>query len=453
MGKRDPSRPDPVVLAVGEKTLATAYARRAPGGRAGTEDWSWIVMYADLATGQPVQASLGRVPAALVGTKLAEFYRGVDPSAIKTDGSGLVTVGDLLRAYFAHQESRAGTNDALSKDTLEFYEGSAKRLMRVVEHTALADVSDAWLYSVRDARNKEGAVRTVKADLKYIRQAIVWARKRGVDVTDVSIKDAMKFRSQKATEFVNNHRTPTEEEVRTLYATLRRCPARLALYIMWQTGCRVGEAGALAWSDVKRDMDGFWVSFPKGKTGPRVTPITAEAYHEILTYRPELATPQDALFRSAETLSERVGSQLATSCRRRGIEPFTAHGLRRLFTDRCVRSRVDVGTYADIAGHSIETALTHYRTVTVDDRLAALHRISNPARVDLLVWLARNSVSEDEALRVLTEWTASEPLRLREREGGGGLPHGLDGVTTDGLEEVAHDDAAAAAARPTDVVH
>ena len=183
-------------------------------------------MYADLATGEPVQASLGRVPEPLVGTKLAEFYRGVNPSAIKTDGSGVTTVGDLLRAYFAHQEGREGTSDALSKDTLEFYVGSAKRLMPIVEHTPLADVGETWLHSVRDERARNGAIRTVKADLKFIRQAVLWGRKRGVDVADVPIKDAVKFKSQKATEFVNNHRTPTDDEVRALYEGLRRCPAR-----------------------------------------------------------------------------------------------------------------------------------------------------------------------------------------------------------------------------------
>jgi integrase len=444
-----------VALTVGGKTLATAYARRSPGNRSGTEHWSWVAMYADLATGKPLQASLGRLPTELVGTKLAEFYRGVDPSAIKSDGSGLATVGDLLRAYFAHAEGREGTADALAEDTIEFYEGSAKRLMPIVGHTALRDVSEAWVLAVRDARLKTGAVRTVQADLKFIRQAVMWARKRGVEVPDVSITHAVKFKSRKATVYVNNHHTPTEAEVERLYKDMRRSGAKLALYIMWQTGCRIGEASVLSWKHLERDADGYWVFFWKGKTGPRHTPITSDVYDEIRRYMPEGAMPETALFKRPKRTNSSTGAAIAESCRKRGIEPFTSHGLRRMFTDRCIRARVDVGTYADIAGHSIETALSHYRTVTVDDRIAALHRISNPSTVDLLVWLARHGVSEEEAIRVLTDWTGSEPGRLRQREHGGGADRGglLPPGVPDGLGEVAGDDPPVAPPRPPNVVH
>lgn len=99
MPATDPSRPDPVPLQVGGRTLATAYARRPPAGRKGTEHWFWIVAFYDRSTGKPIQRTLGRIPEALVPTRLAEFYREVDPTAVQVDGSGVDTVGNLLRAY------------------------------------------------------------------------------------------------------------------------------------------------------------------------------------------------------------------------------------------------------------------------------------------------------------------------------------------------------------------
>ena len=409
MAQRDLSRPDPVALEVGGKSLATAYARRPPGKRKGTEHWAWSAHFADPKTGKPVQRALGRIPEALVGTELAAFYRDVNPAAITNDGSGVSSVGELLRAYFAHLESRQETDDALAPRTLLFYEGSAKRLKVVVDTTPVHDMSEAWVMAVRANLLGEYAVRTVKADLKFLRQAIVWGRRQGLEVPDVSVRAAQKFKGRKARAHINNHRTPTEAEVERLYGSMKRSGTRLAMYLMWQTGCRVGEAGSLRWGNIKRDADGHWVHFPQGKTGPRVTPITAEAYAELMTYRPEAAEGDTQLFRKPSQVARNTGASIAVACQVQGrnIEPFTSHGLRRLFTDRCIRARVDIATYADIAGHSIETALKHYRTVTVDDRLAALHRLTSGSDADLLTWVARHNVNEAEAVRVLEAWISS----------------------------------------------
>lgn len=404
MARLDPSRPDPIPLTIAGKTLATAYARRSPGTRAGTEHWAWVVHYTDRQTGKPVQRSLGRVPLELVPTRVAEFYQGIDPTAVRSDGSSVDTVGELLRVYFSHLESRQDTADALAERTLLFYLGSSKRLVSEVDGALLREVCEPWLLALRGMLLVNYAVRTVKADIKFLRQAMLWGRRQGLDVPDVPTTNAMTFKGRKAKERINNHRTPTNEEVERLYDSLKRSGTRLALYIMWQTGCRVGEATHLRWCDIVEDADGCWVRFPTGKTGPRSTPISREAMVEIRTYQPE-GVPEDApLFSSPVQRAKNTGAAIAEACRVQGrdIEPFTSHGLRRLFTDRCVRARVDVSTYADIAGHSVEVALKHYRTVTVDDKVAALHRLRSPSQGDLLAWIARHDISEDEAIRMLT---------------------------------------------------
>lgn len=430
MAVRDHSRPDPVVLEVGGKTLATAYARRPPGRRTGTEHWAWVVHYVDAETGKPVQRSVGRIAPELVGTALAEFYQDINPAAVRPDGSGVDTVGELLRAYFAHLESRQETDDALAERTLLFYLGSAKRLSKVVDNTPLQDMSEPWVMLVRGTLLGTYAVRTVKADLKFLRQANVWGLRQGLAIPDVSVRNAQTFKGRKAQERVNNHRTPTEEEVQRLYHSMKRSGTKLAMYLMWQTGCRVGEAGVLSWGSIRRDADGCWVHFKEGKTGPRVTPITAEAYAELLSYKPKEASSGTRLFRKPSQVARNTGAQIAVACQVQGrnIEPFTSHGLRRLFTDRCIRAKVDIATYADIAGHSIETALKHYRTVTVDDRLAALHRLTSGSDANLLSWVVRKGVSEEEAIRVLEAWVSEDQAQERveahsARTLGSGLAH------------------------------
>lgn len=403
MARLDPSRPDPVSLTIAGKTYATAYALRPPGKRPGTEHWAWVVQFQDKQTRKMVRRALGRHPPALVPGKLSEFYQGVDPTAVRADGSGISSVGGLLRVYFGHLEARQETADALSNRTLLFYLGSSKRLMKVVDQAPVAEMSEPWVLAVRGALLGSYAVRTVKSDLKFLRQAVVWARRQGLDVPDVPVTHAMAFKGRKAKERINNHRTPTEEEVQRLYDEMRRSGTKLAMYVMWKTGCRVGEATHLRWSDIVEDRDGCWVHFAKGKTGPRSTPITKEMFNEIRSYRRD-GVPDDApMFTSPAQRAKNTGAAIAQACtvQGRNIEPFTSHGLRRLFTDRCVRARVDVSTYADIAGHSVEVALKHYRTVSVDDKLAALHRLRSPSKGDLLAWIARRDISEDEAIRLL----------------------------------------------------
>lgn len=64
------------------------------------------------------------------------------------DGSGLVTVGDLL-FYYSHLDHRQDAADALSNQTLLFYLGSSKRLTKVMDLTPVADLSEPWVLAVR----------------------------------------------------------------------------------------------------------------------------------------------------------------------------------------------------------------------------------------------------------------------------------------------------------------
>ena len=60
-------------------------------------------------------------------------------------------------------------------------------------------------------------------------------------------------------------------------------------------------------------------------------------------------------------------TQLKASCTKRGITPFTMHGLRRLRVDTLQRQGIEPAVYEQIMGHSMRIAQEIYRTTNADD--------------------------------------------------------------------------------------
>jgi integrase len=360
--------------------------------------------YTDPATGLRDFRELGRLAVEDVPAAIVEAYRQIDPSAVKADGTNIRTVGDLLRAWLYEQEQRGPDGSVreehrIAERTLLMYTGGVKRLIAVVDAMALKKLTSTYLFELRDQLAMTFAPRTVRADLKVLRQATAWGASHGVEVPVLDFRSVMK-RGRRDKERVNRDRTPTHEEVAALYADLKRTGMRLGLFIAWKSGARVGEVGALRWCDVYTNADGAWVSFPQGKTGPRVFPITDEDFREIQAARPAHAADTDPMFTRSFANSS---AALVVACEARGIEPFTFHGLRRLMTDTCQRRGVDVGTYAAMVGHTPEEALRAYRRPTVEDLRAALLKIRSHG-ISITAWLARHGVLEEDAVAVLDAW-------------------------------------------------
>ena len=60
-------------------------------------------------------------------------------------------------------------------------------------------------------------------------------------------------------------------------------------------------------------------------------------------------------------------TQLKSSCTKRGITPFTMHGLRRLRVDTLQRQGIESALYEQIMGHSMRVAQEIYRTTNAAD--------------------------------------------------------------------------------------
>jgi len=374
-------------------------------------------------TGRRAFRDLGRLATGDVPEALIEAYREIDPAAVREDGDHIRTVGDLLRAWLFHQEQRGPggalrTELQITERSVKNCTGGAQRLVRVADKLKLSCLTTRDVLAVTGKLSESYAPRTIKLDLRYLAQAMNWGRTQGLEIPQVdfrAIKQQM-FSGRAADAPVNNHHTPPPEDVEAVYRGMRRRPLKLGLLIAWKTGARVGEVAKFTWGDLHEDDDGHWI-WLDGKTGRRRFPLTADDAREIAAYRPH---------RVADTVSpfsrhfEKASGALVESCKRRGVEPFTFHGLRRLMSDTCHRAGVEVGAYAALLGHSAEEALRAYRQPTAGDLRSALRQIRGGGRGQLLAFIEQAGISEGEAVRLLTaaleksapEQTPKPALRL-----------------------------------------
>ena len=292
------------------------------------------------------------------------------------------TVRDLLETWIGDHVDRAGTGN-MAPATASMYKARAKHLCAGIGDVRLDRVSVVTLEGHRDGRLRAGtAPRTVAHELLSFRIAWNWGGQRGhcpdrrLPSVDIKIRN------------VNNHRTPTREEVGRVLDVLDGWP-RLAVHLLAGTGARIGEVTALRWRDV--DLDGGWIRVD-GKTGERDVPIAAEVVAALVAAGPRGA---DDLVLPVARSTARTALQtvhITRACKAAGVERFTAHGLRRLASITLADAGVDIATYAAILGHSPEVAIRNYQEVTPDrrNRAAASARLGTFGNTGVVPFRARS---------------------------------------------------------------
>jgi len=118
------------------------------------------------------------------------------------------------------------------------------------------------------------------------------------------------------------------------------------------TGCRISEAGEIAWRDVDFDAGEIVVrgdaTTGTKNWGLRRVPLIPDAralFEQMRSNRPG-ESPDVKVFRVGE-----CQKALDRACKKIGADRITHHDLRHLFATRCIESGVDISTVSRWLGH------------------------------------------------------------------------------------------------------
>ena len=166
--------------------------------------------------------------------------------------------------------------------TLDFYERALRMFSEVSKPKKLSSVKLVTLEDFANARLKEGvAPATVNRDLRHVRAALKWAKRRGL------VSEVPDFGNV----FIKEHRKkPTiipEEDFLAMLGAIRKKEIRLTkrpadwwcafLYIAYYLGLRRGEILSLSWDDISFTTLDVRVCASTSKSRKeRVVPMAAE---------------------------------------------------------------------------------------------------------------------------------------------------------------------------------
>ena len=391
-------KPEPIKLGTARTTYATAYANRPPTKRLSC--WSWKMCIHN--GGKQQFLSLGRLERKDVRKKMKEVYKEAKPKEY-VEKVDKCTFSDLMELWYLDAvvprllEAKIRDEFKLSKHTVRNYRNARTQLGKLTEGMLLEELNDRTAQEIVEGLQRKYAPRTVQLHVMTLRQILNWAWKKQKITMQITVYNK---RPNGEKGYVNNRHTPTDADVEKLLDSMRMCSLKKMVYIGWKTGARTGEVCDLRWKDIYQDDSGYWIRFT-GKTGTRRCPITEEVYDEIRGFRKEGERENDRLF--ASHYRSNSSTQLKTSCRKRGISPFTMYGLRRLRVDTLQRQGIEPAVYEQIMGHSMRMAQEIYRTTNDADLQGILEvkpkKESQPVSKDVVSTLiGKLGLSLEEAL-------------------------------------------------------
>jgi len=175
--------------------------------------------------------------------------------------------------------------------TLEFYERGLRNFTMAIQPKKLSRITVATLEDFADLRLQKGlAAATVNRDLRHLRAALRWARRRGFlsvvpDFGSVFIKEHRK----KPTIIPEDDFLAMVSALKSPIVQLKKRPAnwwRVFLYLAHYLGVRRGELLSLSWDDVKFDTLEVRIQAPTSKSRrERVIPMARELAELLKKWR------------------------------------------------------------------------------------------------------------------------------------------------------------------------
>lgn len=345
--------------------------------RGGPGVWYWrAVEYVEGApvyrwTGTGTKTEAAQAVAALVAVGDQRTARERRKAA---DGA-IGTVRDLLELHIGELEARAELG-GLAARSLSGRRGAARRLLKELGERQAADLDQALVDHYARARLARGAApSTVHLDVRELREALAWAAEARL-MPEIRVRlPALDLKERR-----RNAYTPSREEIEKILAAMRPGHwSRLALWLLVETGARLGELALVTWGDLELEHDAASSSWTatlrlhgrgrmgrearKGKTGERWIPLGAELAAELARRRPDPCDPDAGIYGvGAATVSAQLGPRwLADACEAAGLPRWAPGGGRRYVSETLLGDpSVDLVGYQALTGHDPQTALRNY---------------------------------------------------------------------------------------------
>lgn len=278
-----------------------------------------------------------------------------------------LTVGDLLRQWIDHREAIGG----LRERSLLALRSSARCITRRIGSMRVTALTAAAVAAYARKRRGEVGAGTVRNELAALRPALAWA----VDCALVPGVVVPRFPQVPYTP-LRTSRAPTVRTLRTMVAALDDVDPFVGAVLRLQatTGARLAEACALRWDDLRLEADGWWATL-RGKTGERDVPLSGDAVDAVRWFDPR-AGERVVGRRTHNTIRERVNRRMRElDWRRLGVPQVWSHDMRALFVQALYDGGVQPHDAAELAGHSVSTAMRHYLHARTETKRAAVQAL------------------------------------------------------------------------------
>lgn len=321
---------------------------------------------------------------------------GRDPLAEKRARDAGQTVRDLVENYITRHAAEKRSGNAIARrlrKNVSGYDAEGKKLENrstgCIGDVKLAELHKRDITKALDAVTDRGAGTEANRVFEDVRAMVRWARSRG-DL-DTNLAEGMR----RPTETTERERVLTDDEIRTMWATLAKADMREStrriLRLCLVTAQRVGEVAGMTRTEIDLDQAVWTIPAARAKNGrEHVVPLSEMAIGIIreqiaevgrLARRKNRAVPQWVF--PARGSRAAVGAPVipkAVRAHEWGIAHWTPHDLRRTAATKMET----LGTSPFIIGHVLNHVSETKATIT--SRVYAHHRYEKEKREALTLW-------------------------------------------------------------------